>query len=127
MIADYRILWRIINGHYSNSGSSNLVNTDSLIWIIKMTRYNKHKLALELVKIGIPYSTTQAFISMILERIKAALIRGETIEFRNFGTWKVYDLDLPDNLNKKGHNKKRAVQIKFKPAQKLKNLVKEAR
>ena len=56
---------------------------------IKKT-YTMSDMALEInKKLGVPYRDASAIATIMLERIKAALTRGQTVDFRKFGKFEV--------------------------------------
>ena len=70
--------------------------------------YTMSDLSLEIhKKLGVPYRETSAITIIMFERIKAALGRGQTIEFRKFG-----------RLHFDG-----MARLRFKPAKSLRDLL----
>lgn len=74
-----------------------------------MGRYTTYLLAKELHKFtGVPYRQAMALISIILERIKASIVKGQVVEFHNFGIF-----EFSKN------------RIKFRPAKGFRKLVRK--
>jgi len=91
-------------------------------------KYVISDLTLEIHKmLGLPYSAASAIINIMLERIKAAIGRGQEVEFRRFGKFYIGMSTVQINKTYKNPEKLgkkiKVKNIRFKPAKAFKSLV----
>jgi len=91
-------------------------------------KYVISDLALEMHKmLGLPYRDASAIVNIMLERVKAAIGRGQEVEFRKFGKFYIGTSTVQINKTYKNPEKLgkqiKVRSIKFRPAKTFKAIL----
>jgi nucleoid DNA-binding protein len=92
-----------------------------------MKKYTRRELAKELQQLaGLTHREALALVTIMIERIRTAIIQGKVVEFKEFGVFTSFTKDVVANITTVPTRIK-TKHISFRPSKRLKTLMKEVK